>query len=401
MNHELKLSRRWLFGSGSAALAGIGVLASPASAALVAAKQESFPELPDFRYLLEQSRGWTGPGGSAKEVTVDEFPISKSIAGVSMRLAPGGLCELHWHAIAAEWAYIVEGRCRVTVYEPNSETGAAEADVADFGPGDTWYFPKGHGHSIQGLGPGECHFILGFDDGEFSEFGTFSITDWLAQTSPSVLTQNLGLASYSMSRLPRAEAYIVAGKVPPANPPSFRDATTVATQIPHKYSLGNQPPVVFSGGEERIVSSREFPIQSTLTSLLLTLQPGALRELHWHPNADEWDFVISGSAEIGIFGAHARSKVMQFQKGDVAFIKQCFGHYIKNTGDTPLTMIVLLNSPFYQEVSLSGWLGANPAGLVSDNLNLSPAAAEKLATSIRGIITERVAQVHQYEQRRN
>jgi hypothetical protein len=48
-----------------------------------------------------------GPGGSAKESTVAQLPVATSIAGVSMRLKPGGLRELHWHAIAAEWAYVV------------------------------------------------------------------------------------------------------------------------------------------------------------------------------------------------------------------------------------------------------------------------------------------------------
>jgi oxalate decarboxylase/phosphoglucose isomerase-like protein (cupin superfamily) len=85
----------------------------------------------------------------------------------------------------------------------------------------------------------------------------------------------------------------------------------------------------------------------------------------------------------------------------VPFITQGFGHCIKNTGDAPLKMIVLVNSASYQEVSLSGWLGANPAGLVADNVNLSAAAVEKLPTSIRGIVTGRVEQVYQYEKGRN
>src|SRR5215467_10244488 len=57
-----------------------------------------------FKYNIESKRGWQGDGGSAKEATVEEFPISQSIAGVSMRLKPGAIRELHWHALAAEWA---------------------------------------------------------------------------------------------------------------------------------------------------------------------------------------------------------------------------------------------------------------------------------------------------------
>jgi oxalate decarboxylase len=114
------------------------------------------------------------------------------MAGVSMRLKPGGLRELHWHAIAAEWAFVIAGNVRTTVISPD---GSSATD--DFGPGDVWYFPKGHGHALQGLGPGEAHFILVFDTGNFSEFGTFSITDWLGHTPPEVLSRKYRTTSRS------------------------------------------------------------------------------------------------------------------------------------------------------------------------------------------------------------
>jgi len=49
---------------------------------------------------------------------VEEFRASQSIAGVSMRLKPGGIRELHWHAIAAEWALVLAGTVRTTVISP-------------------------------------------------------------------------------------------------------------------------------------------------------------------------------------------------------------------------------------------------------------------------------------------
>src|SRR5579863_7757846 len=174
-------------------------------------------DLPNFKFDLEKAKGWSGAAGSAMQHTVNEFPVSQSFAAVSMRLQPGALRELHWHAIAAEWAYVISGRCRVTVIAPSGD-----GETSDFGPGDVWYFPKGHGHSIQGLGPGECHFLLIFDDGRFSEFGTFSITDWMAHAPPEVLAQNLSLPPEAIAKLPKEEVYIVQGEVPPASlPPSL------------------------------------------------------------------------------------------------------------------------------------------------------------------------------------
>src|SRR5436853_382624 len=126
-------------------------------------------EIPTFRYALEDGpQGHVTEGGSAREATVKQLPISTGIAGVSMRLKPGGLRELHWHANAAEWAFVVKGRVRTTVIGPD---GLSETN--DFDPGDVWYFPRGHGHAVQNLTREEAHFLLVFDDGGFSEYRTF------------------------------------------------------------------------------------------------------------------------------------------------------------------------------------------------------------------------------------
>jgi oxalate decarboxylase len=118
------------------------------------------PELPSFRYQLGAQKTEQFNGGTAKEANVTGFPVSEKLAGVYMTLEPGALRELHWHANAAEWAYVIEGNCRVTTIDP-----AGQCEIVDFGPGDVWYFPRGHGHSIQGLGPGTCTFLLVFDNG--------------------------------------------------------------------------------------------------------------------------------------------------------------------------------------------------------------------------------------------
>lgn len=322
--------------------------------------------LENFKYDLEAAEARVSPGGSAREVTVDEFPISKSIAGVSMRLKPGGLRELHWHAIAGEWAYVIKGNVRTTVLAP---TGEAEQN--DFGPGDVWFFPKGHPHALQGLGPEETHFVLIFDDGYFSEFGTFSITDWFALTAPEVLSRNTGLDRQTIAGLPRTELYIPQGKVPPRQQEALRNGNPILSQRTHKYQLAQARVHSWPGGEERIVDSHDFPISNTITGVILTLQPGGLRELHWHPNADEWQYYISGRARVGIFGAHGRSKTEEFAPGQVGFIKQGFGHYIEQVGPEPTRVLITFNAPEYQEISLSTWLSNNPAQLIADNFGLS------------------------------
>ena len=160
-----------------------------------------------------------------------------------MRLQPGSLRELHWHTTAAELGYVVSGGCRTTVLSPD---GAA---TDTFRPGDVWYFPRGWGHSIQGIGSSECQFILIFDNGDFSEEDhSLSITDWLANTSPVVVAQSLGLGMEWVAKLPKGEAYFAGGPVPddPFARATPQPKPTLATT--HRYPLGAQQPRRVPGG---------------------------------------------------------------------------------------------------------------------------------------------------------
>src|SRR3954452_17303468 len=163
-------------------------------------------DLPTFKFELEKSRGKVIGKSSGKEATVTQLPISRGIAGVSMRLERGAMRELHWHATAAEWAFVIEGRVRTTVSDPD---GGSE--INDFAPGDVWYFPRGHGHMLQCLGDEPCHFVLIFDNGYFSEFGTFSITDWIGQTPKALLAKNFGVPASTFDGFPRKEVYFAQG----------------------------------------------------------------------------------------------------------------------------------------------------------------------------------------------
>jgi oxalate decarboxylase len=141
-------------------------------------------------------------GGWARQVTQADFAISTAISGVNMRLTAGGIRELHWHQ-AAEWAYMTYGHCRITVIDP---TGRPY--VADVKEGDIWYFPAGYPHSLQGLGPNGCEFVICFDDGAASEFNTLLMTDWFAHTPPSVLAENFGVSAETFAKIPLNDRWI-------------------------------------------------------------------------------------------------------------------------------------------------------------------------------------------------
>lgn len=327
-----------------------------------------------FKYRLEQKEPRTGPGGITRGASVRDFPASIGIAGVSMRLEPGGMRELHWHANAAEWAYVISGSCRTTVIHPD---GHAYTDT--FEPGDVWYFPRGYGHSIQGLGPDECHFILIFDNGDFSEDHTFSITDFLSHTPNNIVAQNLGITPERAAKLPQGEAYFVKGPVPNDSSSSGTYRRNSELTTPHRYPLhAKQPRRAPGGGTQRTVTVEDFPISTTMAGSLIELQPGALREMHWHPNADEWQYYISGTAEMTVFLAEGHAVTEQFEAGDVGYAPMGAGHNIKNTGDEVCRVLIGFNSGHYEAIDLSEWLAGNPDDVLSTNLEMSKEEAEQL-----------------------
>lgn len=325
-------------------------------------------QLPAFTFALEKSRGRARDGSYGKEATVEQLPISKGIAGVSMRLEPGVMRELHWHATAAEWAYVISGRVRTTVVDPQGRTG-----IDDFGPGDIWYFPRGHGHMLQCLGNEPCHFILVFDNGYFSEFGTFSLTDWLGHVPPALLAKSLGVPAATFQGFPREEVYFAQGPVPP-DTPAAPLAGVNPPPLPHKHSLHSQVPhATFRGGREWRVEARDFPISTTMTGVILELDPGAVRELHWHPNADEWQYLITGKIRATLFGSRGRYREATLDAGDVGYIPQGYGHSLENVGPDPARILIVFNAGTYQTVDLSQWIAGQPADVLAVNFG-RPAA---------------------------
>src|SRR5438270_4563403 len=125
----------------------------------------------NFKYPFSFANKRVYEGGWSREVTVRELPVSKTMAGVNMRLTAGGVRELHWHT-SAEWSLMLYGTARITAVDLDGKSF-----VADVNKNDLWFFPTGVPHSIQGLGSDGCEFMLVFEDGEFSESETVLLSD--------------------------------------------------------------------------------------------------------------------------------------------------------------------------------------------------------------------------------
>ncbi len=306
-------------------------------------------------------------GGWARQVTVADMSTSKDIAGVNMRLLSGAIREMHWHQ-ASEWAIMLYGNARITCIDPQGRSFAN-----DLSEGDLWYFPSGFPHSIQGLGPDGCEFLLIFDDGHFSENETFLITDWMAHTPVEVLAKNFGLPRSAFKNIPQQELYIFPNQVTKTLKEDIKSMGGPAGLVPQpfSYSLYKQKPnVITKGGEARIVDSKNFPISKTIAAALVTVHQGGIRELHWHPNADEWLYIVNGKCRITLFRGSSSARTMDFNAGDVGVIPKSMGHYIENTGEGDLKFLETFKSDHYASISLTEWMALTPPELVEAHTHM-------------------------------
>jgi oxalate decarboxylase len=288
-----------------------------------------------------------------------------------MRLTPGGVRELHWHK-QAEWAYMLAGRARITAIDEDGRNF-----VDDVGVGGLWYFPAGIPHSIQGLEEG-CEFLLVFDDGNFSEDSTFLISDWFAHTPRNVLAQNFSVTPLDFAELPEKERYIFQSQVPgPLERDRVPDPQGPAPKT-FSHDLLRQTPLQTPGGTVRVVDSTNFPIATTIAAALVEIEPGGLREMHWHPNNDEWQYWIEGSGRMSVFGAESKARTFDFQAGDVGYVPFAMGHYIQNTGETTLRYLEMFAADRFRDVSLNQWMALTPPELVRDHLHLNERVMQRL-----------------------
>jgi oxalate decarboxylase len=321
-----------------------------------------------FKYPFALARKRVESGGWTRQVTVRELPVSTELAGVEMRLTAGGVRELHWH-VESEWAIMLNGNARITAVNHQGQSF-----VSDVQPGDLWLFPPGIPHSIQGLGPDGCRFLLVFDNGAFDEFHTFLITDWLTHTPKEVLAKNFNVPESTFDNVPAKELFIFQAALPGDLKTEQAEAGHRTGIVPARYDFrasAMPPPKVTPGGEVKIIDSKIFPL-TTISAALVTVKPGCLRELHWHPNADEWQYYLGGKGRMTVFIGATGARTMDFEEGDVGYVPVSNPHYVENTGNADLIFLEMFKSPVYQDISLAEWMAHTPRQLVDQHLKVGP-----------------------------
>jgi oxalate decarboxylase len=127
-------------------------------------------------------------------------------------------------------------------------------------------------------------------------------------------------------------------------------------------------------------------VATTIASAYVEIEPGAMRELHWHPNTDEWQYYVSGRARMTAFASSGNARTFDYQAGDVGYVPFAMGHYIENIGDEPVRFLEMFKSDHFADVSLSQWLALVPPELVQAHLNLDRRTIEGFSKTKRVVV---------------
>ena len=207
-----------------------------------------------------------------------------------------------------------------------------------------------------------------------------------AHMPKEALAKNFGVDVSAFDQIPKEERFIFEVPLPPA-----LQADTVGSAQGHvpldmKFRLTAETPTRTAGGAVRIADMRNFGISSEIAAALVEVEPGHIREIHWHPNADEWQFHIAGKGRMTVFGAQTNSRTFDYQAGDVGYVPKSMPHFVENTGTETLRFLELFQAPRFEDVSLAQWMALTPHELVQAHLNVNRQLLDALPTDKRPIV---------------
>jgi oxalate decarboxylase len=202
-------------------------------------------------------------------------------------------------------------------------------------------------------------------------------------TPQEVLAKNFGVDASVFKNVPKHEKFIFPTELPRPLAEEKKQVEAVNGPLPHSMAFFTdkmEPTKVTAGGSVKIVDVHNFPI-THIAAAIVTVKPGGLRELHWHPNADEWQYYVKGTARMTIFGAGGHARTMDFHPGDVGYIDQSQPHYVENIGDDDLVFLEVFPTPEYQDISLGEWLSHTPSRLVDEHIGTGEEFLAKISKS--------------------
>ncbi|WEW55482.1 cupin superfamily protein [Emydomyces testavorans] len=341
--------------------------------ALGASTDTDSGNVPNMKWSFSLSKMRLFQGGWVREQAITDLPSSHDIAAAQVHMSKGTIRQMHWHRVA-EWGFVYAGRILLSAVDYD---GKFQLDHLE--EGDMYYFPKGLAHSLQGL-EDENEVLLCFDDGDFDRVGTtFMINDWITHTPKSVLAKNFNVSEHAFDKSYNPDRALVNSTISKKNVTSPNGELKGNSSYVWHYKDHPAVEAPGRGGMMQVVDSRNFPVAKTMAANTVRLKPGGLRELHWHPCAEEWIYFHKGTARATVYIGSGNSRTFDFQAGDTGVFPENSGHYVENLSQTDdLIYFEIFKADRVTDVSLAQWLSMTPSDIAAAAINVPIEVVEQM-----------------------
>ena len=193
----------------------------------------------------------------------------------------------------------------------------------------------------------------------------------------------------AFANIPLQQRWIFQGKEPGPLANDVREIMPGAGPVPNPFVFrlsSMTPNKQTKSGMVQIQDSTNFKAATTVASALVTVKPGGMREMHWHPNADEWQYYIKGNARMTVFNVGPQAVTTDFKPGDIGYVTRTSAITSRTPAPTTWSSWRSSRPTKYEEVSLADWLAHTPSAMVQQTLNLSPETIAKFSRTAQGIV---------------
>ncbi|XP_046942407.1 uncharacterized protein LOC124517145 [Lynx rufus] len=331
---------------------------------------------PKFQFLnhLPKSKVFEFPGGAIqwaryRNDVKDYLSIEEEAFGSSLnsqrshmtlgtlRIKSNGLRAPHWHFNANEHGYLAQGTAWIGVVDDGGVVTTYNVTA-----GQVIFFPQNTLHWIKNVGDEDCFFLLFFSTHD--ELQTLDVDDVFFSMPEDIASRSLkpeGGINFIRTFHKQKEDQGV--NLPPnlaelvINPSYVQSPDSLVWK--YFYDLKGSKEYRFPGGiiqlaqywknaselssHEQIFSEFLNQHQNALTLSTLRIYNNGLRQPHFHFNANEMGYVISGCAKVGVINTQGITE-FNVHIGDVVFFPMGTQHYIKSACDEDLLLILAFST---------------------------------------------------------
>ena len=301
---------------------------------------------PHLFHLFNSQLQTTCEGGRRIDVTADQLPALSGMALSLLELNPAGFREPHWHPNAHELSYCLEGTGLMTIFSPG-----AGHDTFTIQPGDIAFVPMGYLHHVENTGKTPLKMALCFNHQDPEDI---DLSSGVGVMPAHIMGDTFSLPASFFTELKASvkSAFIVQRETPAVPPyPMTTGRFRMGLEASH-------PQVKTAGGWVKMSNGFLLPTLEGLSIYAVQLERGGAREPHWHPNAHELNYLVSGSALITILSPGGKVETFEMKAGDLSFLPKGYLHHIENTGNEPAHFAIFFNHVSPSDIGFSGCLGA-------------------------------------------